>query len=242
MLSESAARSYWPGQNPIGRRLAMGSKADSMSTVVGVVPDTRYRDLRVARPTIYFPLAQSAFPFAPTSLAVSTTGDPASIVPSLRRVLAETAPGMSLVRAAPFDAYLSGPLAQPRLDATLLFVFAAAAVLLSAIGLFGVLATSVRQRTREIGVRLALGASPGGVAALVLRRALVIGAVGVASGVAIVLLTNHWVASLLFGVSSTDTATLAVVAVFVLGVAGLASLLPARLSASVDPVVALRAE
>lgn len=242
MLSESAARSYWPGQNPIGRRLAMGSKADSMSTVVGVVPDTRYRDLRVARPTIYFPLAQSAFPFAPTSLAISTTGDPASIVPSLRRVLAETAPGMSLVRAAPFDAYLSGPLAQPRLDATLLFVFAAAAVLLSAIGLFGVLATSVRQRTREIGVRLALGASPGGVAALVLRRALVIGAVGVASGVAIVLLTNHWVASLLFGVSSTDTATLAVVAVFVLGVAGLASLLPARLSASVDPVVALRAE
>ncbi len=242
MLSESAARSYWPGQNPIGRRLAMGSKADSMSTVVGVVPDTRYRDLRVARPTIYFPLAQSAFPFAPTSLAISTTGDPASIVPSLRRVLSETAPGMSLVRAAPFDAYLSGPLAQPRLDATLLLVFAAAAVLLSAIGLFGVLSTSVRQRTREIGVRLALGASPGGVAALVLRRALVIGCVGVASGLAIVLLTNRWVASLLFGVSSTDTTTLAVVAVFVLGVAGLASLLPARLSASVDPVVALRAE
>jgi putative ABC transport system permease protein len=242
MLSESAARSYWPGQNPIGRRLAMGSRADSMSTVVGVVPDTRYRDLRVARPTIYFPLAQSAFPFAPTSLAISTTGDPASIVPSLRRVLAETAPGMSLVRAAPFDAYLSGPLAQPRLDATLLFVFAAAAVLLSGVGLFGVLATSVRQRTREIGVRLALGASPAGVAALVLRRALVIGSVGVVSGVVIVLLTNHWVASLLFRVSSTDTATLAVVAVFVLGVAGLASLLPARLSASVDPVVALRAE
>jgi predicted permease len=242
MLSESAARTYWPGQNPIGRRLVLGTKADSSSTVVGVVPDTRYRDLRVARPTIYFPLAQSAFPFAPTSLAISTTGDPTSIVPSLRRVLSETTPGLSLVRAAPFDAYLSGPLAQPRLDATLLFVFAAAAVLLSAIGLFGVLATSVRQRTREIGVRLALGASPGGVAALILRRALVIGSVGVASGLAIVLLTNHWVASLLFGVSSTDAATLAVVAVFVLGVAGLASLVPARLSASVDPVVALRAE
>jgi predicted permease len=242
MLSESAARTYWPGQNPIGRRLVLGTKADSSSTVVGVVPDTRYRDLRVARPTIYFPLAQSAFPFAPTSLAISTTGDPTSIVPSLRRVLSETAPGLSLVRAAPFDAYLSGPLAQPRLDATLLFVFAAAAVLLSAIGLFGVLATSVRQRTREIGVRLALGASPGGVAALILRRALVIGSVGVASGLAIVLLTSHWVASLLFGVSSTDSATLAVVAVFVLGVAGLASLVPARLSASVDPVVALRAE
>ncbi len=242
MLSESAARTYWPGQNPIGRRLVLGTKADSSSTVVGVVPDTRYRDLRVARPTIYFPLAQSAFPFAPTSLAISTTGDPTSIVPSLRRVLSETTPGLSLVRAAPFDAYLSGPLAQPRLDATLLFVFAGAAVLLSAIGLFGVLATSVRQRTREIGVRLALGASPGGVAALILRRALVIGSVGVASGLAIVLLTNHWVASLLFGVSSTDSATLAVVAVFVLGVAGLASLVPARLSASVDPVVALRAE
>jgi len=242
MLSESAARSYWPGQNPIGRRLALGTAADSFSTVVGIVPDTRYRDLRVARPTIYFALAQSAFPFVPTSLAISTTGDPTSIIQSLRRALRETTPGISIVRAAPFDSYTTGPLAQPRLDATLLLVFAGAALFLSAIGLFGVLATSVRQRTREIGVRLALGASPSGVASLVLRRALVIGGIGVVAGLTAVVWTNHWIASLLFGVSPTDTLTLAVVAAFVLAVAVLASLVPARLSASVDPIVALRAE
>src|SRR5262245_62971713 len=116
----------------------MASKADSMSTVVCIVPDTRYRDLRDARATIYFPLAQSSFPFVPTSLAISTTGDPASIVPSLRRILGETTPGISLIRAAPFESFMAEPLAQPRLDATLLLVFAAAAVFLSAIGLFGV--------------------------------------------------------------------------------------------------------
>jgi putative ABC transport system permease protein len=242
MLSESAARSYWPDQDPIGRRLWLGSKTDSMSTVIGIVPDTRYRDLRAARATIYFPLAQSAFPFVPTSLAIRTAGDPASIIPSLRRVLSETVPGISLVRAAPFDSYLSGPLAQPRLDAALLLVFAIAAVVLSAVGLFGVLATAVRQRTREIGVRLALGASPAGVAGLVLKRALAIGLAGEAPGLAIVTLTNHWLASLLFGVSPTDAATLAAVACFVLGVSALAALVPARLGASVDPVVALRAE
>ena len=242
MLSESAARSYWPGQDPVGQRLVMRSKADSMWTVVGIVPDTRYRDLRTARPTIYFPLAQSSFPFAPTSFAIRTAGDPASIIPSLRRTLSETAPGVSLIRAAPFDAYLSGPLSQPRLDTALLFVFAIAAVVLSAVGLFGVLAAAVRQRTREIGVRIALGASPAGVAGLVIRRALAIGIAGVASGLVIVILTSRWVASLLFGVSSTDLATLAAVACFVLGVATLAALVPARLGASVDPVVALRAE
>jgi predicted permease len=242
MLSEAAARTYWPGRSAIAQHLMMGSKSDSMFTVVGIVPETRYRDLRTARPTIYFPVAQSSFPFAPTALAIRAVGDPASIVPSLRHVVSETAPGFSVVSAAPFDTYMMGPLAQPRLDTALLLVFAVAAVLLSAIGLFGVLATSVRQRTREIGVRLALGASPAGVAGLVLRRALVIGGAGVVSGIAVALLTNRWVESLLFGVSPTDLATLVAVSGFVLAVAVAASLLPARLGASVDPVVALRAE
>ncbi len=241
VLSESAARAFWPGQDPLGRRMG-NADTSLMGTVVGVVPDTRYRDLRVARPTIYFALAQSTFPFAPSQLAIKTAGDPASVVPAVRRVLNETSPGVSLVRAAPFDSYLSGPLAQPRLDATLLLVFALAAVLLSAVGLFGVLATAVRQRTREFGVRLALGASPSGIARIVLRRALIIGGVGVAAGLLLAVWANRWVASLLFGVSVTDPATLLSVALFVLVVAGLASVLPARFSARVDPVIALKAE
>jgi putative ABC transport system permease protein len=241
VLSESAARAFWPGQNPLGRRMG-NADTSLMGTVVGVVPDTRYRDLRVARPTIYFALAQSTFPFAPSQLAIRTASDPASVVPALRRVLSETSPGVSLVRAAPFDSYLAGPLAQPRLDATLLSVFAVAAMLLSAVGLFGVLATSVRQRTREIGVRLALGASPGGVAALVVRRALVIGGIGIAAGLAVVLPTSRLLDSLLFGVRANDVQTLMLVAGFVLAVAALAAIVPARFSARVDPVEALRAE
>ncbi len=240
-LSESAARAFWPGQNPLGHRIGNGDTS-LMATVIGVVPDTRYRDLRVARATIYFALAQSEFPFAPTNLAIKAGGDPASVVPALRRVLSEMSPGVTLVRAIPFDSYLSGPLAQPRLDATLLLVFAFAAVLLSAVGLFGVLATAVRQRTREFGVRLALGATPAGLAGLVLGRAFVLAGTGVLAGLVMTAVTTRGLASLLFEVGPTDALTLVVVSLFVFGVSALASLVPARFSASVDPVVALRAE
>ena len=242
MLSESAARTYWPGQNPIGRRLVLGSKADSMSTVVGC--RARHALPRSARrsPDDLFPARAVR-----VSVRADITRHQHHRRPRVDRSIAPTRArrndaGNSLVRAAPFDAYLSGPLAQPRLDATLLFVFAAAAVLLSAVGLL----ECSRHRCVSGRAKSVSGSRserrPRAWRLMVLRRALVIGSVGVASGLGIVLLTYRWVASLLFGVSSTDAATLAVVAVFVLSVAGLASLLPARLSASVDPVVALRAE
>src|SRR5438445_11876795 len=144
ILSQSTARFYWPGADPIGKRLRMGEKLEQVFTVVGVVPDTRYRDLRDARPSIYFPLRQSFFPFAPTTLAIRTTGSPADAVPAIRRVIRERAPGVALVSAAPFGDLLEGPLAQPRLNALLLAVFAGAAVTLAAVGLFGAMMTMVR--------------------------------------------------------------------------------------------------
>src|SRR5205814_3588515 len=140
VVSQSAAQHYWAGDDPLGKRLIMGADVERVVTVVGVVPDTRYRDLREARPSIYFPLDQSFFPFAPLALAVRTSGPPAELVPTIRRVIAETEPGVALASAAPFGTFLEGPLAQPRLNALLLAVFAGAAVTLAAVGLFGAMA------------------------------------------------------------------------------------------------------
>ncbi len=242
IVSQSTARLYWPGADPIGKRLRMGEKLEQVFTVVGVVPDTRYRDLRDARPSIYFPLRQSFFPFAPWTLAIRTTGSPADAVPAIRRVISETAPGVALVSAAPFGDLLEGPLAQPRLNALLLAVFAGAAVTLAAVGLFGAMATMVRQRTRELGVRMALGATARDLRGLVMRRALTIAAVGSVVGLLSALLVNRLLVAMLYEVAPTDWATLSAVTGFLIVVATLASVIPARSTTRIDAVIALRAE
>jgi putative ABC transport system permease protein len=242
LVSQSAARRYWPGDDPIGPRLLMGAKLERALTVVGVVPDTRYRDLRDARPSIYFPLPQSFFPFAPMTLVIRTIGPPAALVSTIRRVISEAEPGVALASAAPFETFLAGPLAQPRLNALLLAVFAGAAVGLAAIGLFGIMTTMVRQRTRELGIRMALGATSHDVRHMVLRRGIAIAAAGLAAGLGGALLANRLLAAMLYQVSPTDPATIAAVAAVLLNVAALASLIPARSATRVDPVLALRAD
>jgi putative ABC transport system permease protein len=242
ILSQSAARRYWPGQDPIGKRLLFGEKFERRATVVGVVPDTRYRDLRDARPSIYFRLGQSAFPFVPLTLVIRTSGPPADLVPAIRRTIDETAPGVALASAAPFETFLAKPLAQPRLNALLLAIFAGAAVALAAVGLFGVMTTMVRQRTRELGVRMALGATATDVGRLVLRRGLALAAIGTSLGLLGALAANRLLSAMLFEVRPTDVPTLAVVAVILLGVAALASFIPARSSTRIDPVTALRTD
>ncbi|MFL5496808.1 MAG: ABC transporter permease [Gemmatimonadales bacterium] len=242
VVSQSAAQHYWPGDDPIGKRLMMGANLDRTFTVVGVVPDTRYRDLREARPSIYFPLSQSFFPFAPTTLAIRTDSGSGAPISTIRRVISETAPGVALVSAAPFGTFLEGPLAQPRMNALLLVLFAGAAVVLASVGLFGVMATMVRQRTRELGIRLALGAAPRDLQRMVMRRGLIIATVGLVLGLLGTLLANRLLVALLYDVSPTDGVTLLVAAGFLFGVAGLASAIPARLSTRVDPMLALRAD
>jgi putative ABC transport system permease protein len=241
MLSESAARAYWPTGDPIGKRL-VGFEKDQFLTVVGVVSDTRFRDLRDPRATIYFPLRQSTFPFVPLSLVIRTTGDPASVVPSVRRAVEEAAPGVLVSNAAPFETFLTQPLAQPRLNALLLGVFAGAAVALAAIGLFGVMMTMVRQRTRELGVRMALGATAADLRSLVMGRGLLIAASGATAGLIGALATNRLLSAMLYEVSPTDALTLTLVAGLLLCVAAVATLIPARSSTRIDPVVALRAD
>jgi len=242
VVSQSAARHYWSGGDPIGKRVRMGAELERTLTVIGVVPDTRYRDLREARPSIYFPLRQSFFPFAPMALAIRTSGPPAAQVAAIRRVISETAPGFALTSAAPFETFLDGPLAQPRLNALLLAVFACAAVVLAAVGLFGAMATMVRQRTRELGVRMALGANAGDLRRMVMGRGLTIAAIGSALGLFGALLANRLLRGLLYDVTPTDLATLVAVTVILIVVSALASLIPARATTRIDPVVALRAE
>lgn len=242
VISQSAARHYWGGDDPIGRRLLFGGKAERTLIVVGVVPDTRYRDLRIARSSVYFPLRQSFFPFVPMTLAIRTAGPPTELVPAIRRVISETGTGVALASAASFETFLEGPLAQPRLNAFLLAVFATAAVALAAIGLFAVMAMMVRQRTRELGVRMALGATASEIGQLVLQRGMALAAAGTLVGVLGALGANHLLTAMLFEVSATDAPTLGLVAMVLLGVAALASFIPARSSTRIDPVVALRAD
>jgi predicted permease len=242
VISETTARSYWPGQDPIGKRLLMGGKLEQSFTVVGVVPDTRYRELREPRATVYYPLAQSIFPFAPATLAVRVHGPAAAAVNAIRRAVADAAPGVVVARGAPFSTFMEGPLAQPRLNAFLLGVFAFGAVMLTAVGIFGVMTTMVRQRTRELGIRMALGATAWRVQGMVVRKAAAIAAAGVVVGLMGALLSGRLLSTLLYDVSPADPATLAGVGLFLVALGVAVTYAPARAGARVDPVIALRAD
>jgi putative ABC transport system permease protein len=242
VLSESAARYYWRGDEPLGKLLRMGPQLERSATVIGVVPDTRYRELRVARPSIYFPLRQAQFPFTATTLVIGTHGDPVDAVAALRRVVGDSTPGIALAGVAPFERFLREPLAQPRMNALLLAVFASACVILSAIGLLGVMSTMVRERTREFGVRIALGATPRVVQLMVIRRGLAIACIGLGAGLAAALLANRLLTALLYDVTPTDATTLFAVTALLLAVTVVANLVPVRSSSRISVVDALRVE
>jgi predicted permease len=240
VLSEGAARSLWGSADAIGKRVLVGT--DSAFTVVGVVRDTRYRDLRTARASVYFPLRQSVFPFAPLALAVRASADPAVLAPSLRQAVARADPGLRLAGASTFDAHLDRPLEGPRLNALLLVVFAGASVTLAAVGLFGVMATMVKRRSREIGVRMVLGATRADVFGSVMRRGLAIALAGAGMGLVASMAANRMLVALLYDVSPTDLPTYAAMLGLLLVASAAAVALPARTSTRVDPARALRAE
>jgi predicted permease len=240
IVSESVARHYWPGQDPIGKRMTgMGSPL----TVVGVVPDARYRDLRTARSSAYFPLRQSPFGgFMPTTLVIRTTGAPATVAPQLRRLLDDAGPGLTMSNVTAAESLLNGPRAVARLNTVVLVSFAGAAVLLAALGLFAILVMMVRRRTHELGVRMALGASARDIRMLIMRRGMVLASAGGLVGIALTLATSRVASSVVFEALAADAATIGGVAGLVLVVALVASVLPARTSARIDPAIALRIE
>lgn len=241
LLNAEAARQYWPGENPVGQRVRVGSEDGPWRTVVGVVGDVHQGGPSAGvRPEVYIPFTQWTFSFM--SFALRTEGDPAALVPMVRAAVQRLDADQPLSDVHTLEAVVHEALARPRFLSLLVGLFASAALLLAAVGLSGVIAYTVRQRTRELGIRLALGARPGDVQGLVLGQGLVLAGVGVVVGLGVAWGLSRWMASLLFEVSTTDPLTFGGLALLVLAVSALATWLPARRAARLDPLIALRGD
>jgi predicted permease len=240
VVNETLARQLWPGQDPIGKRVTEVVKNNS-ATVVGVVSDTHFRELRNTGPVAYFNWDQVE-PFWNGYVAVRTTGSLGAMLPALRAAIRDADPKLVLFDARTMDQLLDAPLAQPRLSAILLTGFSLVALLLSAIGLYGVMSAAVRQQTRDIGVRVALGATTPDVYRLVLGEAMWVIGAGAVAGLVGALLGGRLLAAQLFEVSPADPLSLAGAAALLLPIGVAAAIVPARRAARVDPVTALRAE
>jgi putative ABC transport system permease protein len=244
VIDETMARRLWPNQDAIGKHIMAAQSARGPTDhieVVGVVSDIRDQSLASdPEPAVYYSEAQK--PWIQLTYFVRTAGSTVAIVGGVRRAFREAAPSTPVPDLVPLEQNLDTALAPQRFTAWLLVAFAALALTLASIGLYGVVAYSVALRTSELGIRFALGATPGGVALSVLRNACALAAGGVAIGSVTGLLLGRLVAGMLYGTTPTDVATFATVAIVLVGVSAIASLVPARRASRVDPLVALRSE
>jgi predicted permease len=242
IVSDTVAAAAWPGEEPIGKRLKFGDldSPEEWLTVVGVAGTTRYRELVTPRPTLYVPAEQLII--SGGRLAIRTVAAPALVATVLRDAVRAADPAVRVTRVAPYVEYLRVPLAWPRFNALLLGVFAAAALLLSAVGLYGVMAASVRQRQGEIGIRLALGATGADVRRLVLGEGLRLAVIGAVVGLAVAIAATRLLRGLLFEIEPLDPASLGAAAFALVGAAVVATWWPARRATRVDPIEVLRTQ
>jgi putative ABC transport system permease protein len=244
LVNESFAKKYWPGEDALGQRISLRDPINGpWLEVVGIVSDVKQLSLSSTRINgVYVPEAQWAYADAAMSLVVRTKGDPAALVPALQRAIWSVDKDQPIVRVATAGALVAQSEAQRRFALTLFEAFAFVALALAAAGIYGVLAGTVTERFREIGVRAALGASRANILGMVVRQGLGLTAVGVGIGIVAALGLSRLLTSLLFGVSALDPATYFAVT-GVLGVVALgACLVPAFRAARVDPMETLRAE
>ena len=241
IVNEALARRHWPNEDPIGKRIVVSWDKDIEDEIIGVVGDVRHAGLEAEpRAMTYWPIARS--PYGAMALAIRTSGDPTTVVSVIRGILRERDAELALADVKTMDEVVSRSVAERRLMMTLLAIFAGAALLLAAVGIYGVIAYSVTQRTQEIGIRLALGAQRSSVLRMIVGHALVLALSGVAIGTLGAVFLTRLMSGLLFGVTRFDPLTFAVVGAGLTAVALLASYLPGRRATRVDPVVALRAE
>jgi putative ABC transport system permease protein len=241
IVNQALARKYWPGQNPIGKRISIGYNSDSLREIVGVVGDVRRAALNEEpAPAIYLPHHQAAYPGL---VLLVRTRDHATNVPgALMRELTALDPDQTLGNIRPMRTVLASSLARQRFSASLLGIFAMIALALSAVGIFGVMTAMVTQRTRELAVRLALGAHPRKVLQLVLSHGATLAAIGIAIGLFGAFALSRVVAGLLYNVAPTDPLTLFSVSLLLAAVALLACYIPARRATRLDPIITLREE
>lgn len=242
VVNETMARLHWPDESAIGRRVRYGGESAPWRTVIGVVKDVRERGYQLEMKPGAYVLYSQVLAWSPESLVIRTAGDPTALAPAVRRVIAAVDPEQPVSAVRPMDEILALNVRDRTGQTVLLAAFAGLALLLASIGLFGVLSYAVTQRTREIGVRLALGASSSRVARLVIGRALVLTGIGLTIGLALAWTASRALAALLFGVGATDPATFTAVAALLIAVALAACGAPALRAARVDPIRVLRQE
>ncbi len=246
VVNETFAKKFFPGENPLGKRFGFDPETSSQIEIVGLARDAKYADLREeVHPTVYLPWAQELRSLGTATFEVRSQGDPATQVAALRQAAREVDANLPLKDIKTQIEQVDETLSMERLFAKLLNLFGLLAQTLAAVGIYGVLAWSVAQRTREIGIRMALGAQRGDVLLMILRQGLVLVLVGVACGLFAAYALLKYLASatrMLYGVSPTDPLTFGGIALLLTLVALAASYLPARRATRVDPLIALRTE
>ena len=240
IVSQATAKKFWGDADPLGRTLRRSADPRIAFTVVGVVGDVRSTVLTQEFPALYYPAASRVWPLM--DVVVRTDGSPESLSASIRQKVHELDPDLALANVRTMDQWLSNSSAQPRLNTVLLSIFASLALLIASIGIYGVLAYSVSQRSGEIGLRMALGATPRGVLRLVVGEGMKVALIGIGTGLLGGLALGRTMSSLVFGVPVRDPATFIGVAVALASVALAACAVPAFRASRVDPIVALRYE
>ncbi len=245
LINEALARAYWPTGDPIGRDIYLGAPDNRIfprATIVGIVGDTKDGGLNSdALPTVFIPSGMMpSWPFF--SYVIRTEVDPLSLAAPVRASIRALDAAMPIRDMRTMDQILTDAVGPARWSMTLLGLFAGMALLLAGVGIFGVLSFTVAQRTRELGIRTALGAAPRALRLMVLAQGMGLAAIGVVIGIGGALAVTRLMATMVYGVRTTDPLTYGVVAIVLIGVAGLASYLPARRATQVSPLVALRSE
>jgi len=249
VVNETLARTYWPGQDPIGKRMRMGSATTRpWMTVVGLVRDERHNGVTAAIkekffvPYAQFPRAREGDAARGMTLVLRVAGEPMRLVNPIRAEVRALDPRLPVANVRLMTDVVDASMATPRLTGTLLTIFAGLALVLAAVGVAGVLAYLVSRRRREIGIRMALGASRANVLGLIVRRGVLYAGAGIAAGIAAALFLTRLMEGLLFGVAPRDPLTFVAVSAILLVIAVVASLIPALRAARVDPLEALRSE
>jgi hypothetical protein len=239
IISQATARRFWGDADPIGRAI-MRLADRRQNTVIGVVGDVRNSALGQESPAVYYPAAARVWPRM--DIVVKTTGEPTAIVGAVRQAVKQIDPDVPISNVRTESEYVSANAAQPRLNAVLLTVFSVIAIVIAAVGVYGILAYSVNQRMREIGLRMALGSSRAGVLRLVVREGMTVGLSGIAIGIAGALALGRTIASLVYNVRVYDPLTFVAVTLLLAVIALAACTVPAIKASRVDPQVALRGE